>query len=287
VPAPLLEYRQHDKHQENDRFNYFAQLHFYRTSYHQVMQEKKHLEEVVRKSIVHQHTAFYYLNTYLKKGVPMIRKIAGKIKRKSVSLAEKVNRRLTTTSRRLSLIGRDYSKLHLGCGAKIIPGWLNVDIDSSFGSHVYALDLREPFPFPDNSVSRIFIEHTIENLTKEECRQFFSESYRVLQPKGAMRIAISDISKLMKAYQTKNKKYRVLMQTDMQPLVTNTWDEFLMDMLFNWHRRSYFTFPLLKAFMKRAGFEKIKRKAYGKSDYSFAFDSRQLPDTVYAEAQKI
>jgi hypothetical protein len=77
------------------------------------------------------------------------------------------------------------------------------------------------------------------------------------------------------------------MQTDMQPLITDSWDEFLMDMTFNWDRRSYYTAALVKLFLERVGFKKIKQKNFGKSDYDYAFDSRQLPDNTYIEAQKV
>ena len=73
-------------------------------------------------------------------------------------------------------------KLHLGCGYHIMPGWVNIDIDSIVAD--VHLDLRNPIPYSDKSILYIFSEHFIEHLSIEEARIFLRECYRVLVPKG-------------------------------------------------------------------------------------------------------
>ncbi len=278
IPEPLLEYRQHAKEQENDRFNYFAQLDFYRTNYQQLLIEKRALQ-TMQETIPNSKVA--RLKNVIRNPKAVLKKVMTKV----VIKLKRAPKKIKNIIKSINLIGVDYSHLHLGCGARNIPGWFNADIDTSFGPHVHKLDLRKPLPFPNQSVSKVFIEHTIENLTKHECISLFNELHRVMKKDAPLRIGISDNSKLITAYVHKDQKFRDSMQKDMQPLITDTWDEFLMDMLFNWHRRSHFSPPLLTLFLQRAGLKNIKESSFGKSEYGFNFDTRPLLDNVYLEAQ--
>lgn len=181
---------------------------------------------------------------------------------------------------------KDQNKLHLGCGGVVLDGWLNIDLDNSFSTEIYPLDLSQNFPFLDNQTSKIFTEHTIECFPKEIGLQFLKECYRVLKPCGIIRIGFSDFTKLLKAYYKKELGYKQRMLTDMKPLKTNTWDEFVADMLFSWDRRYYYTCVLLKEFMNMAGFKNIEVRKFGESKYGFTEDTRKLPDNTYIEAEK-
>lgn len=93
-------------------------------------------------------------------------------------------------------------KLHLGCGDVYKKGWVNID-GVSYGDNVkidLIYDLRNPLPFPDNSVDYIFNEHFLEHLSVEESRKSLKDFMRVLKPNGVMRIAMPDLDIIMKAY---------------------------------------------------------------------------------------
>jgi len=121
-----------------------------------------------------------------------------------------------------------YIKLNLGCGASCPAGWVN--IDSSFGvwlskktilktilkiiipnswgilpndawpKNTVWMNLTEKFKFQDNSVDFIFSSHTFEHLTYEEASFVFKECYRVLKPKGVIRIIVPDFRVLVNQY---------------------------------------------------------------------------------------
>lgn len=90
------------------------------------------------------------------------------------------------------------TKLNLGSGGKILPGWDNLDYDPHPG--VIICDLRNPLPYSDRSVSHIFSEHAIEHLDELEGYVLLRESYRVLMSGGHIRISCPDLEEYVKAY---------------------------------------------------------------------------------------
>ena len=94
------------------------------------------------------------------------------------------------------------AKLHLGCGSRILDGWLNVDIEPC-SAQVLRLDATQPFPFADNSFDYLFSEHMIEHLNFPQGQQMLAECRRVLKSGGVLRIATPDLAFLVALYDTK------------------------------------------------------------------------------------
>ena len=58
-------------------------------------------------------------------------------------------------------------KLNLGCGAKILEGWVNVDKHDHYPVDVvHDLELF-PYPFEDNSCNEILMNHVLEHLGRD------------------------------------------------------------------------------------------------------------------------
>lgn len=94
-------------------------------------------------------------------------------------------------------------KLNLGCGEKILPGFINVDKNSSYGGTGVCPDSifnigKDKYPFDDNSVDVIFLCHVIEHLTLVEACFCLKESYRVLKKDGIVALAFPDFDKFKK-----------------------------------------------------------------------------------------
>lgn len=81
-------------------------------------------------------------------------------------------------------------RLHIGCGASPIEGWVNVDIQDGAGVD-RLLDVRRGLPFED--VELIFAEHFIEHLTLEESLAFLAECRRILLPEGVLRLSTPNL----------------------------------------------------------------------------------------------
>lgn len=106
--------------------------------------------------------------------------------------------------KRLSVEGN--LKLNLGCGRNIKTGWINIDLFEEKAD--LQLDLREEFPFPDESVAIIYSEHFFEHLEyPEEALKFLRESLRVLVPGGIFSVAVPDTEWTLTSYLTGDEEY--------------------------------------------------------------------------------
>ena len=76
-------------------------------------------------------------------------------------------------------------KLNLGCGDKILKGFVNVDIKKFPGVNI-AADLNKNLPFKDNYADYILCEHVIEHLEKPI--DFLLELWRISKPNAIIDI---------------------------------------------------------------------------------------------------
>lgn len=89
-------------------------------------------------------------------------------------------------------------KLHLMCGARQEPGWINIDTTPPADM---LHDVRNGLPFSNNTATHIFCEHGLEHLTREEGVSLLRECARVLKPDfGRIRISVPDLSYLVRRY---------------------------------------------------------------------------------------
>jgi predicted SAM-dependent methyltransferase len=92
-------------------------------------------------------------------------------------------------------------RLHLGAGKNMLSGWLNTDLhDYGRGGELVYLDVRKPFPLPDDAFDVVFSEHMLEHLTYAEGQRCLRESLRVLKSDGRIRIATPSLERLARLY---------------------------------------------------------------------------------------
>lgn len=89
--------------------------------------------------------------------------------------------------------------LNLGCGNRYHEDWINLDFKSN-SKFVQEFDLHKKLPYEDNSVDVIYSSHMLEHFSKCEAPKFLHECYRVLKPKGVMRVVVPDLEQLMRNY---------------------------------------------------------------------------------------
>lgn len=153
-------------------------------------------------------------------------------------------------------------KLNLGSGPNIKPGWLNIDLFDP-GADLQ-LDLREPWPFPNDSVSYIYSEHVFEHFEfMHEVPHFLAESKRVLRPGGVFDVAVPDTEWPIRAYGNSEDRFWRLGPHTCYP----AWCETHLDYI-NYHFRQAgehkyaWDAETLARSLDRAGFTSISQREF-------------------------
>lgn len=79
-----------------------------------------------------------------------------------------------------------FQRLHLGCGTRVWPGWINVDRCPLEMSVVLPCDVAVDLPFENDSFDYVFTEDFLEHLPPDRRVPVMNEIHRVLVPGGVM-----------------------------------------------------------------------------------------------------
>lgn len=179
--------------------------------------------------------------------------------------------------------------IHLGCGTRITNNWVNVDIFSGQGIDLQ-LNFREPLPFESGSVEKIYSEHVLEHLFKEETIRLLRECFRVLKKGASIRIGVPDAEIFFSNYMSGNRAYFKELRHlggAKDPLETpidviNQMFRMGGDHLFAWD------FETMQAALLEAGFSNVTRYAPGvaSSPAICLDDPAHAFETLYVEAVK-
>jgi predicted SAM-dependent methyltransferase len=89
-------------------------------------------------------------------------------------------------------------KLHLGCGHRNFgQDWIH--IDGGVYEHIEHHNITK-LDYKSNSVDLIYASHVLEYFDREEVILVLKEWYRVLKPKGTLRLAVPDFYTMTKLY---------------------------------------------------------------------------------------
>jgi SAM-dependent methyltransferase len=151
-------------------------------------------------------------------------------------------------------------KLNLGCGDKILDGYINVDVAASRGgrSPDVLCDLRRLEPFADGSAEEVLAVHVVEHFWRWEVLDVLKEWVRVLRPGGRM---VLECPNLLTACEELLKNPEAAAGTGMEAQRTMwvfygdpRWQDPLMT-----HRWNY-TPQSLAALMREAGLVNVRQE---------------------------
>jgi predicted SAM-dependent methyltransferase len=180
-------------------------------------------------------------------------------------------------------------KLNIGCGNLVLDGWSNLDAFPVAGA-LY-LNAINGLPFPDGSAIHIHCEHFLEHLDYDDAEAFLAECFRVLQPKGSLRIIVPDAGKYIAAYcrdETSFFEQLRYLGNARNPLETKIHVVNQMFRMGGEHKFAW-DFETLRHSSLKAGFHSISASSRGDVPPEFAIDGaddwRQL-ESLYANICK-
>jgi predicted SAM-dependent methyltransferase len=114
--------------------------------------------------------------------------------------------------------GPGFVGLNLGCGSRVVPGWINCDrtfrtVSFRLGRllrlpryrrfarlRCAGIDAKKPLPFRAESVHAIFEQHMLYAFEPEETQRLLAECHRVLRPGGVVRLNEDDLHAVAERY---------------------------------------------------------------------------------------
>lgn len=160
-------------------------------------------------------------------------------------------------------------KLHLGAGSAGAPGWLATDADPR-AEGVVCLDAAAPFPIPDAAFDYVYSEHMIEHLSWDAGRDMLAECLRVMKPGATIRIATPDLAVLLGLYTAERgaaaERYLRRITDRALPGIGKYHAAFVINNAFRaWGHQFLYDGEVLAAALREAGFDGVRRCAYGQS----------------------
>lgn len=168
------------------------------------------------------------------------------------------------------LASSSIKKLQIGSNASIIEGWLSSDLVPVNKTSIY-LDATQKFPFADKTFDYVYNEHMIEHISRENAEFMLKECFRILKPKGRIRIATPDIEKIVNIYSKRTEKYGQSYSVWMTHKFINESSEIhpliiLNTMFRNWDHCFLYDSEYLTQVLSAVGFTNLKQYTIGNSD---------------------
>ncbi len=177
--------------------------------------------------------------------------------------------------------------LHLGCGTKYLPGFLNIDANPWQKLDLW-LDVRCGLPFATGSVDSAYSTHMFEHFYPDELQRLLAECVRALKPGSGMRLVVPNLQSAIIAYQQKQNDWFY----DSFPRHFDSVGGRFSNFVFcdGQHRAAY-DFSYLEEELRKAGFHTVEEsgegrsRLYGENVPSFeAADATGLSHSLYVEA---
>lgn len=175
------------------------------------------------------------------------------------------------------LENNEIKKIQIGCGANLLEGWLNTDLN--FNEHIAFLDAGELFPIKSNSFNYVYSEHLFEHLTVDSQLNLLVEGFRILKKEGVMRIATPSLAFLFNLYNCpedlQNKNYVDWAIRNIPNLrkVNDTvniedYHNYVINNFFkDWGHQMIHDFTSLKKLALQCGYSEVRECKVGESGY--------------------
>ena len=167
--------------------------------------------------------------------------------------------------------------LHLGCGRFYFDEFINVD-GNFFRKNDVWLDMRNKFPFNDNSIDAIYCCHVLEHFYPDELEHVLFECFRVLKPGSGIRVVVPDLKLCVNKYIENDENWF----TEFPRSYCSIGGKLCNILLSDGAHRLVFDFSHLGEVLQKAGFVNILQVKPGESQI-FSHDQMK---NVLKEEQK-
>lgn len=126
-------------------------------------------------------------------------------------------------------------KLNLGCAARPLPGFINIDLDTleqmkrrypgqefPEGVEIFNYDIFN-LPFDDNSVDWVKADSLLEHLSFLEEKKLFLEMQRVLKSGGIFEFSVPDFEDTVKLWLQAEDDWREFYRNDPEAIAQTHW----------------------------------------------------------------
>lgn len=90
--------------------------------------------------------------------------------------------------------------VHVGCGEKNVPGFINVDTRPLAHVHVVTDDITSLMDFDSGTVDLVYMCHILEHIKRSDLNKVLLEMKRVLKDGGVLRVSVPDLDRLIEVY---------------------------------------------------------------------------------------
>ena len=212
-------------------------------------------------------------------------------------------------------------KINIGCGMTPTKNWKNYDystsiklskypiisnllfkfnlinevqknfINHSLKNEIDLLDATKSLPFKDGCIDVIYSSHMMEHLHRDDAINFIKECYRVLCPKGILRLVMPDLRKNIESYLKSNDADKFIEGLLIQPPKTKNISDLTKLYLsggFRLHQWMYDEKSLIKL-LSSSGFNNVIALPPGKTNLTDENDLdlyERENDSVFVEGIK-
>jgi predicted SAM-dependent methyltransferase len=174
--------------------------------------------------------------------------------------------------------------LDVGCGANSNPKNINLDYRWRPGVDI-CCDITCGLPLPNNYVAGIFSEHCIEHISLEHALTVFREMYRILCPRGHVRIIVPDLEIYIEQYKTRHP----LLYANIDAAIGAYTPAMSLNRIMRLHEHRFiYDYETLRTLLDICGFVEINRRKFNDSaDSALLLDTPEREiESLYVEACK-
>ena len=154
------------------------------------------------------------------------------------------------------------TKLHLGCGKKYIPGWINIDI-VAIHPDVKIDDVSELQTIKDGSIDLIYASHVLEHFGRHEVEDVLKIWNKKLTQNGLIRLSVPDFESVCKRYL---QTYNI---AEVLGLVSGG-----QRSIYDYHK-VVFDFNSLSLLLQKCGFTNARRYNWAETEHNLIDDFSQ------------